>query len=71
MREITLEELSKLDKKSYQLVDVREETLCIYGMMPGAINILPEDLNESEEFKAIPEDKKIIFYCQIGKKSKE
>ena len=71
MKEITIEELSKLDKKSYQLIDVREETLCIYGMMPGAINILPENLDGSEEFKAIPEDKKIIFYCQIGKKSKE
>lgn len=38
MKEITIEELNKLPKNTYLLVDIREESNTIYGMLPGAIH---------------------------------
>ena len=73
MNEISIEELRRMPKDSYQLIDIRDEGLTLYGMIPGAINI-PLDELESEncaEIEAIPKDKVLIFYCQIGRKSRE
>ena len=73
MNEISIEELRRMPKDSYQLIDIRDEGLTLYGMIPGAINI-PLDELESEncaEIEAIPKDKVLIFYCQVGRKSRE
>ncbi len=73
MKEITLEELQKLPKKSYALIDVRSEDLTNYGTIPGAKVISPEELNEenNSQIAEIPADKKIIMFCQIGKKTQD
>lgn len=73
MKEITIEELKNLPKDSYELIDIRDEGLVIYGMIPGARHIPMEAIDEgiSDEFQAIPKDKKLVFYCQIGRKSSE
>lgn len=71
MKEITYEEMIRLPRDSYRLIDIRDEGLTAYGMMPGAINIYIEDLEHSPELKAIPKDKKLIFYCEIGRMSRE
>ena len=73
MKEITLEELSVMQKDSYVLIDIRDEGLASYGMIPGAVNI-PVDTPEEEQNKRIaeiPKEKKLIFYCQIGHRSRE
>ena len=71
MKEITYDEFIKLNKKSYTLIDIRDEGLTAYGMIPGALNIYIEDLEKSEELSAIPKEKKLIFYCEIGRRSAE
>ena len=71
MKEITYDEFIKLNKKSYTLIDIRDEGLTAYGMIPGALNIYIEDLEKSEELSSIPKEKKLIFYCEIGRRSAE
>ena len=71
MKEITFDELKGLAQDSYALIDIRDEEKVAGGMIPGAINIFSEDLDSSEELADIPKDKKIVFYCQVGRKSKE
>lgn len=71
MKEITYDEFIKLNKKSYILIDIRDEGLTAYGMIPGALNIYIEDLEKSEELSSIPKEKKLIFYCEIGRRSAE
>lgn len=71
MKEITLEELKALKKESYELIDIRDEGLTLYGMIPGAVNIFIEDLEESSLLADIPKEKKLIFYCEVGRKSRE
>ena len=71
MKEITYEELRALPKDSYQLIDIRDEGLVAYGMIPGAINIYVEELEGSQELSIIPKEKKLIFYCEIGRMSRE
>ena len=46
MKEITLEELNNLSKDSYLLLDVRDEGMRAYGMMPGAIGA---DLDDEDQ----------------------
>ena len=73
MKEIKLEELKKLSKKTYVLIDIRDEELTLYGMIPGAINITPEEL-EGEvcpKLEEIPKDKKLVFYCEIGRRTRD
>ena len=71
MKEITYEELKGLKKETYELIDIRDEAMTAYGMIPGAVNIVVEDLENSEVLKDISKDKKIIFYCEIGRRSRE
>ena len=40
MKEITYDELKRLPKDSYELIDIRDEGLVAYGMIPGAINFM-------------------------------
>ena len=71
MKEISLEELNKLNRDDYELIDIRDEGPRTYGMMPGAIAIpLESDFEQSVEMLSeIPADKKLIFYCDFGRKT--
>ena len=71
MKEITYEELKALPKDSYELIDIRDEGLTAYGMIPGAVNIFFDNLENSGKIADISSEKKLIFYCEIGRKSKE
>ena len=69
MKEITYEELKGLAEDSYELIDIRDEGLTAYGMIPGAKHIYVEDPGDCKELGELPRDRKLIFYCQIGRKS--
>lgn len=71
MKEITYDELMRLPKESYELIDIRDEGLISYGMIPGARHIYIEELESSTELQTITNDKKLIFYCEIGQRSRE
>ncbi len=73
MKEITIEEVCALPKEKYRLIDIRDDTLVSYGMIPGALHICLEELqnHENEMIQDIPTETLLIFYCQIGRKSKE
>ncbi len=61
--EITLEELSLLDRDSYQILDIRSETELSYGKIPGAVAI------SSEELLANPpkdKNKRYVICCHKG-----
>ncbi|MCR4585815.1 MAG: ATPase [Lachnospiraceae bacterium] len=71
MREISLNEFNKLSENSYVLIDIRDEGLRAYGMIPGAMaaDIDGEDIRE--KLSAIPADKILVFYCETGRKTGE
>ena len=71
MKEVTYTELKNWPEGSYQLIDIRDEGLASYGMMQGAVNIRMDDLDSSQELQRISRDKKLVFYCEIGRKSVE
>lgn len=71
MNEITYDELMKLPKDSYELIDIRDEVLTVYGMIPGAIHIFFDDLESSEKLVDIAHEKKLFFYCETGRRSRE
>ncbi|MBO4846351.1 MAG: ATPase [Lachnospiraceae bacterium] len=71
MKEITFDELKMMPKDSYRLIDIRDEGLTAYGMIPGAVNIFIDDLENSDKLSDIPKDKKLVFYCEIGRRSRE
>ena len=73
MEEITFENLKKWQKNSYVLIDIRDEGLVSYGMIPGAVHISMDELEagDSSVMADIAPEKKMVFYCQIGRKSKE
>ncbi|MBO4456655.1 MAG: ATPase [Butyrivibrio sp.] len=71
MKEITYNELKELPEGSYALIDIRRESLAEYGMIRGAVNIVMDNLASSAELAAIPSDKKLIFYCEVGRMSKD
>ncbi|MBQ3789968.1 MAG: ATPase [Lachnospiraceae bacterium] len=73
MKEITYRELNDLPGDSYVLIDIRDEGLRTYGMIPGAIAIDPD--HDGEEGNAaiagIPKEKKLVFYCEIGRRTRD
>ncbi len=71
MKEITYDELKELAEDSYVLIDIRDEDQVDHGVIPGAIHIQIEDLEASAELAEISREKKLIFYCQVGRKTKE
>ncbi len=73
MKEISIEEFSKLNKDDYVLIDVRDEGLRHYGTIPGAIAI---DIDEDSEtvnkkIEELPKEKRLIFYCEVGRKTRD
>ena len=73
MNEITFDELGKWPKDSYELIDIRDEGMTAYGMIPGAVHFPIEEFTEKSESGSLPfeKTKKLVLYCQIGRKSKE
>jgi tRNA(Ile)-lysidine synthase TilS/MesJ/rhodanese-related sulfurtransferase len=73
MKEITFDGLNSMPKDSYVLIDIRDEGLVAYGMMPGAVHLPLEEFTEKAEAGTLPfeKTKKLVLYCQIGRKSKE
>ena len=73
MKEILLDELNDFPKEVLQLVDIRDEGLIIYGMIPGAIHIEYSEFatDNKDWITKLNKDKKIVLYCQYGIKSKE
>ena len=73
MKEITYEKLYRMKKDSYILIDIRDEGLASYGMIPGAMNFPLDEPDEafSKRIEELPKEKKLVFYCQIGRRSRE
>lgn len=68
-RDITIEQLQKMDKEEYVLVDIREEEAYRHGFISGALRIGEKDLEEQKS--TLPKDKKIVLYCMKGIISQE
>ncbi len=62
--EITWQETEALSPEEYCLVDIRSAVSAGYGMIPGAVNIGEEELEE--RLDELPPGKKIILYCARG-----
>lgn len=73
MKEINYEELKRLPEDSYAFIDIRDEELRNYGVISGAIEAeLNDDLSILKDKAAsISFDKKLIFYCEIGRKTRD
>jgi len=71
MREITAEELRELRRENYELIDIRDEGLRAYGMIPGALAMDPEGPEDdfAEQIGKLSKEKKLVFYCQIGRRT--
>ncbi|WP_044957686.1 ATP-binding protein [Butyrivibrio sp. LC3010] len=72
MKEISLKELEKLNRDSYELIDIREESVRDYGIIPGAVAIsLDDSLEEAaKQISEIPMEKTLVFYCDFGRKTR-
>ena len=64
--ELTVQELVKLEQTTYFLIDMRSEQTRAYGMLPGAIPVLPEDLSS---FAVEHPGKTLVLYCAHGEAS--
>ena len=72
MKEITLNELRAMSEDEYKLIDIREEDQTMFGMIPGAVRIGADELIAgSEAITEIPKRKKLVFYCQIGRRTQD
>ena len=73
MNEIQVSQLNEMSKDSYALIDIRDEGSVLYGMIPGAVHISADELEENPEvsLESIEKDKKLILYCQRGERSAE
>ena len=73
MNEISPDELLCLPKDSYVLVDIRDEGLRLYGMIPGAVSVSYEELlcGSCKRMAVIPKEKKLVFYCEIGRRTRD
>ena len=65
---ITIEELKKLEKGTYQIIDIRDENEVAHGAIPGAV-ATPSD--EIEGNPAIDFSKKLVICCSRGRFSVE
>lgn len=62
--DITYQEIAEIPNEAYLLVDIRDASAAEYGMIPGAVNIFEDELEEKAA--GLPGDKKIILYCSRG-----
>ena len=61
--EITIEELKKLSKEDYQIIDIRSDIEISHGEIPGALNISPDQIAGSD---LVDPTKKLIICCSRG-----
>ena len=61
---ITIEELNKLDKDTYQIIDIRDKEEVQKDELPGAVYVPSDDIETSEK---VDLSKKLIICCRIGK----
>lgn len=61
---ITIEELNKLDKDTYQIIDIRDKEEVQKDEMPGAVYVQSDEIETSEK---VDLSKKLIICCRIGK----
>ena len=61
---ITIEELNKLDKDTYQIIDIRDKEEVQKDEMPGAVYVPSDEIETSEKGDL---SKKLIICCRIGK----
>lgn len=61
---ITIEELNKLDKDTYQIIDIRDKEEVQKDEMPGAFYVPSDEIETSEK---VDLSKKLIICCRIGK----
>ena len=64
--EVTVQELAQWEPGSYMTVDMRSEETRAYGMLPGAVPVLPDALFS---FAAKNREKKLLLYCAHGEAS--
>lgn len=64
--EIDILELKKLNKDTYQIIDIRSEDEINHGAIPGAIAMAPENIEHSDE---IDRQKQLVICCSRGKNS--
>ena len=68
---ISIAELKKLEKDSYELLDIRSEVEISYGAIPGAIAVKPEEIEKKLKNKELDPEKKQVICCSRGKISVE
>ena len=61
---ITIEELNKLDKGTYQIIDIRDKEEVQKDEIPGAVYVPSDEIETSEK---VDLSKKLIICCRIGK----
>ncbi|MBO5208136.1 MAG: ATPase [Lachnospiraceae bacterium] len=64
--EITVQDLNRLDKEKYQLVDIRSKVEISHGAIPEAISVSADEIEGNTE---IDFSKKIVICCSRGKNS--
>ena len=68
---ISIAELKKIAKDSYELLDIRSEVEISHGAIPGAIAVKPEEIEKKLKNKELDPEKKQVICCSRGKISVE
>ena len=68
---ISIAELKKLEKDSYEFLDIRSEVEISHGAIPGAIAVKPEENEKKLKNKELDPEKKQVICCSRGKISVE
>ena len=68
---ISIAEVKKLEKDSYELLDIRSEVEISHGAIPGAIAVKPEEIEKKLKNKELDPEKKQVICCSRGKISVE
>ena len=66
MNEISISDLLKINKEKIQIIDIREPYEYLSGNL-DCVNIPMGDILESRN--KIKKNKKVIFYCQSGRRA--
>jgi tRNA(Ile)-lysidine synthase TilS/MesJ/rhodanese-related sulfurtransferase len=62
--ELTWQDVQALPEGSYTIIDIRNASAVSYGMIPGAVNIPENELDDRRE--ELPQDRKVILVCTKG-----
>lgn len=71
VKELKGEELNKIEKEKYLVIDVRDANEYKEGHVKHAINIPLADIEKHAEHLSAWKDKEVVTICNTGKKSKE